>query len=195
MMIAKELEIDKCSDSELLYMIKMGDEKALEELYRRYYSIVKGLALKILRNDEEANEVVQTVFIQVWDEAHKYSTDKGSVFSWIMLIARSRAIDRFRVLKRKFATELYEIPSCYEVESENEQTVLYSQQRKIVLNALEALPTIQREVLELAYFEGLSQSQIAKKLDIPLGTVKTRTLHALRKLRKILGGCKAEILG
>ncbi len=194
-MIAKELEIDKCSDSELLYMIKMGDEKALEELYRRYYSIVKGLALKILRNDEEANEVVQTVFIQVWDEAHKYSTDKGSVFSWIMLIARSRAIDRFRVLKRKFATELYEIPSCYEVESENEQTVLYSQQRKIVLNALEALPTIQREVLELAYFEGLSQSQIAKKLDIPLGTVKTRTLHALRKLRKILGGCKAEILG
>lgn len=161
-----------------------GDVDAAAELYDRHAARVFALARRILRNDSDAEDVVQEVFSQVWRSARRYETARGTVAGWMLVIARTRAIDRLRA--RRITPDavadapLDTIPGNTIAPSDQ---VVSDEQAARVRHALAVLPDEQRVALELAYFEGLTQSEIADRLATPLGTVKTRIRTALSTLR------------
>ena len=164
-----------------------GDEQALGLFYDRWQSLVHGVVLRILRQRDDVEDVVEEAFWQAWRQAARYETGRGSVQTWLLTIARSRALDKVRSLKR-----LREEP----IEGESGALVVHlaadgdpsmdteaAERRSIVIAALADLPAEQREALELGYFAGLSQTEIAERTGQPLGTVKTRMRLAMQKLR------------
>jgi RNA polymerase sigma-70 factor, ECF subfamily len=162
-----------------------GDESSLGALYDRWVDAVHALVVRIVRDEAEAEEVVEAVFWQAWQQAARYTSDRGAPGAWLLSMARSRSLDRLRALRRRrdeqpadesiFANQ----PAVGDPLSELDA----SERAARVVAALGHLPGEQREVLELAYFDGLSQSEIAERLNLPLGTVKTRARLALRKMR------------
>ncbi|HEX8141651.1 MAG TPA: sigma-70 family RNA polymerase sigma factor [Pyrinomonadaceae bacterium] len=175
------------SDSELLHAVARGDEVALASLYDRYRLILFGLILRILHSRPEAEDVLQDVFIQVWKKAADFNEERGRPFTWLVTLARSRAIDRLRSLssRQRVADEF--VQDAPESISDSEADAFQSEQREVVRDALRELPSDQRQALVLAYFEGLTQTEIAAKLGAPLGTVKTRMRSGMTKLRELLG--------
>lgn len=174
--------------AELVRRIAAGDTTALSELYDRYAAMLHALARRILMNSSDAEEVVQEVFLQVWKQAARYDTSRSSVSTWLVLITRSRAIDRLRtrqVVDRTLGTVQQENRGKH-TSPEGMQSVWTQQRARRLREEMQTLPKEQREVLEQAFFEGMTQSEISKTMDIPLGTVKTRTLLAMKKLRKAL---------
>ena len=173
---------------QLIALTAQGDQGALARLYDRTSSQVYGLVLKILDNRETAEEVMLDVYTQVWRQAHTYDETRGTPGSWIMTIARTRAIDRFRV----GAAERGRIESLDAVEffasdgDTPEEDLAGQQRRRYVRQALALLTAEQRQAIALAYFYGLSQSEIADKLSLPLGTIKTRMRLGMMKLRDAL---------
>ena len=172
-----------------------SDEAALAALYDRYRLILFGLLVRILNSREEAEDVLQEVFLQVWRRAGDFDEERGRPFTWLVTLARSRAIDRLRVLasRQRLADS-----AAQEVAGEASDAVadtLHAEQREIVARALATLPEEQRRTLKLAYFEGLTQSEIATKLGTPLGTVKTRMRTGMMKLRELLGEQMRGLLG
>jgi RNA polymerase sigma-70 factor (ECF subfamily) len=177
------------SDVELLHAIKDGDEQALASLYDRYRLILFGLILRILHSQSEAEDVLQEVFLQVWQRASNFEEARGRPFTWLVTLARSRAIDRLRSLGSRDRTA-NEAGREAEVTGETRDAVddaIRSEQGETVRRALAALPDEQRSTLVLAYFEGLTQTEIAERLGAPLGTVKTRMRSGMIKLRELLG--------
>jgi RNA polymerase sigma-70 factor (ECF subfamily) len=177
------------SDVELLQSIKDGDEQALASLYDRYRLILFGLILRILHSQSEAEDVLQEVFLQVWQRASNFDEARGRPFTWLVTLARSRAIDRLRSLGSRDRTA-NEAGREAEVTGETRDAVddaIRSEQGETVRRALAALPDEQRSTLVLAYFEGLTQTEIAERLGTPLGTVKTRMRSGMIKLRELLG--------
>ena len=174
-------------DVEWLHAIARGDERALASLYDQYARILFGLILRILNDREEAEDVLQEVFLQVWRRAKDFDEARGRPFTWLVTLARSRAIDRLRSLnsRQRAATEAAREVS--EEISDAAADAQKSEQGEIVRRALAELPEEQRRALLLAYYEGLSQSEIAVRLGTPLGTVKTRMRSGLMKLRELLG--------
>lgn len=173
---------------ELVRAIAQGDEQAFASLYRRYNSTLFGFLIRILNNPPEAEDVLQEVFVYVWQHAADFDETRGRVFTWLATIARSRAVDRQRAAGSRDRTEaraFYERPKPKDVSNAMEDAVR-TEQREIILDALDSIPEAQRHALLLAYFEGLSQSEIAERTGKPLGTVKTRTRDGLRKLRDLL---------
>jgi RNA polymerase sigma-70 factor (ECF subfamily) len=164
----------------LLERLTSGDSAALGEFYDRYAALVNGLALRILRNVAEAEDVVQEVFVQVWRQAERYDPARGSAEAWLCMIARSRALDRLRrrAARREESSDTLEAAGA---ESPRTEEAL------AVRKALESLTGDQRRALELAYYEGLTQSEIAERLHEPLGTIKTRIRTAMIRLRDVLG--------
>ena len=178
----------------LLKAIAGKDEKALSQLYDRYRVVLFGLLVRILNNREEAEDVLQELFLQVWHRAGDYDPNRGRPFTWLVTLARSRAIDRLRSVasRERVASE-----SAREVTEEVSDAVadaVRSEQRGIVTSALSQLPEEQQKALVLAYFDGLTQSEIADRLGAPLGTVKTRMRAGMMKLREVLGG-KSQSFG
>lgn len=174
------------SDTDLLSAIARADESALGVLYDRYHRILFGLILRILNNRAEAEDVLQEVFLQVWQKAADFDEARGRPFTWLVTLARSRAIDRLRSLgsRHRLATEV-----ALEAPDEMADAVddaIASEQGELVRSALAELPEEQQNVLSLAYFEGFTQSEIAKRLDAPLGTVKTRMRSGMMKMRESL---------
>jgi len=176
------------SEPELLARAGRGDADALEALYRRHAPRAMGVALRVLRERSDAEEVLQETFMEVWKRAREYTPLRGSVEAWLLTIARTRAIDRLRsraargrMVEAKSAEPLESGPSLPDALSSA------AQDARRVLSALEALPAEQRRALELAYWEGLSQTEIAERTGQPLGTVKTRVRLALAKLAGLLG--------
>lgn len=169
--------------------IESGDEAALAALYDRYRTILFGLLLRILHNRAEAEDVLQEVFVQVWQRAASFDAARGKVFTWLVTLARSRAIDRLRALGSRSRTieEAARESEIGERISDAEIDAISAQRGEIVRRALKQLPAEQRQVLLLAYFNGFSQSEIAERLNSPLGTVKTRMRSAMNKLRETLG--------
>jgi RNA polymerase sigma-70 factor, ECF subfamily len=163
----------------LLDRLAAGDHAALGEVYDRYAGLVNGLALRILRNTAEAEEVIQEVFVQIWRQAVRFDPARGSAEAWICTIARTRALDRLRRRTSRREEPDDEIPGA----SATPRTV----EALAVRKALESLSADQRTALELAYWEGLTQSEIAERLGEPLGTVKTRIRTAMIRLRDVLG--------
>ena len=182
------------NDVELLKAIAARDEAALAQLYDRYRVILFGLLMRILNNREEAEDVLQEVFLQVWRRAADFDETRGRPFTWLVTLARSRGIDRLRTLAARERVAVAGARDETEVVSDAASDTLRSEQRDVVNSALAQLPDEQSQLLLLAYFDGLSQSEIAERLGAPLGTVKTRMRTGLMKLRELLKG-KGESLG
>lgn len=172
------------------------DAGALARLYDRYAGMLMGLAQRVLGDAADAEEILQEVFLQVWNQADRYDPARSSVSTWLVLITRSRAIDRLR--SRRVAERTAD---AADREKGRDHTSprgvgnVFRQERHLRLQQeLARLPEEQRQVLEMAYYEGMTQSEIASRTSIPLGTVKTRTLLAVRKLREALQDELEELL-
>jgi RNA polymerase sigma-70 factor, ECF subfamily len=173
-----------------------GDESALGVLYDETKSMVYGLALRLLGNPEDAEEVTLDVYAQVWKTAKSFNSQRGTVTAWLMLLTRSRSVDRIRArASRNRNTE--PLPETAEIPARAatpEQASATGEQRRIVLEALSRLPSEQRRLLELAFFSDLTHTELASKLGEPLGTVKTRIRLGMMKLREYLGESGAQYL-
>jgi RNA polymerase sigma-70 factor, ECF subfamily len=176
-------------EAELLRAVARGDESAFARVYDRYGPILLGLLLRILRSRAEAEDVLQEVFLQVWQRAHSFDPARGRAFTWLVTLARSRAIDRLRSVdsrERAALRSAEEAPPEPLSEEWADTAAIRAERAEAVRTALAELPEEQRQVLLLAYLEGMSQSEIAAAKKQPLGTVKTRTRSALRKLSESL---------
>jgi len=163
-----------------------GDESALGLLYDQWIQPVYSLVVQLLRDADEAEDVVEETFWQAWQRAASYDVSRGTVRTWLLTIARSRALDRLRVRNRRRD----ETPVTADVAIDERDPLLDlegRERRDLVLSALNELPPDQRRALELAYFRGLTQSEIAETLGEPLGTIKTRMRLGMMKLREKLG--------
>lgn len=163
------------------------DELALTALYDRYRLILFSLLMRILSSREEAEDVLQEVFLQVWRRAADFDEQRGRPFTWLVTLTRSRAIDRLRILAARQRLADSAAHEATNGESSAVADTLHAEQREIVARALANLPEEQRRTLNLAYFEGLTQSEIATQLGTPLGTVKTRMRTGMMNLREQLG--------
>jgi RNA polymerase sigma-70 factor (ECF subfamily) len=175
-------------DAELVERLRKRDPQALGELYDRYGRLTYSLIYRIVRDTGIAEDLVQETFLRVWNRAQAFDAARGALGSWLLAVARNRAIDYTRSTagRMRNAVELEETehPSAF-VDLEKE--VLNSDKTRRVRQAMEKLNANQRSVIELAYFEGLSQTEMAERMGQPLGTVKTWVRMALRALRDELG--------
>jgi RNA polymerase sigma-70 factor (ECF subfamily) len=174
-------------DVELLQAVAAQDEAALGHLYDRYRVILFGVLVRILNNREEAEDVLQEVFLQVWRRAADFDPNRGRPFTWLVTLARSRGIDRLRSLaSRERVAAMSGTDEAAGDVSDAATDAIRSEQRGVVNDALSQLPEEQKRLLMLAYFDGLTQSEIAERLGAPLGTVKTRMRSGMMKLRELL---------
>jgi RNA polymerase sigma-70 factor, ECF subfamily len=172
---------------DLIRQVANQDRDAFSQLYDRFSSLVFTLAMRMLRARSDAEDLLQEVFVQVWRQARNYSTERGSPEAWIVNIARSRAIDKIRSIRRmEKSFVLTDDPARAESSDNVESSVAESEARMAMNSALANLPDTQRKVLELAYFDGLTQTEIANRLAEPLGTVKTRMRSGIQRLRDML---------
>ncbi|WP_448603109.1 sigma-70 family RNA polymerase sigma factor [Thermoleptolyngbya sp.] len=177
-------------EAHLLARIAQQDQSALSSLYDRYARVLYSLAFRILGSVEEAEEIVLDVFSQVWKLAGRYDPQRGRVDAWLFMLTRSRSLDRLRSLQRiskavESSTEAAKIVPQTQI-SDPTEDVLIHERRDRVLSAMQRLPVEQREVIELAYYQGLTHVEIAAKTGKSLGTVKTRIRLGLNKLRQVL---------
>jgi RNA polymerase sigma-70 factor, ECF subfamily len=179
-------------DLSLLERIVKRDAEAVGELYDRHSSLLYGLILRILRNASEAEEVLQDVFLQMWKRAETFDGARGTPVAWLVRIARNRAIDRLRANTVNMRT--LEAPPPPPSESPEARAALSEEQRALG-RALDVLSAEERQLLEHAYFLGLTQSELAERFDLPLGTVKTRIRTALMTLRRELHQLMADARG
>lgn len=182
-------------EAELLSRVAGGDDDALGELYDRHAPVLLALARRILGDPADAEEVLQEAFVHAWNRAARYDPARSSVATWLALITRSRAIDRLRsrkVVERTAEAAGHEAPRHESPSAAG--AVLQDERRARIAAALAGLPEEQRQVLEMAYYRGMSQTEIARAAEIPLGTVKTRTLLAMKKLRDELRDEIEELL-
>jgi RNA polymerase sigma-70 factor (ECF subfamily) len=173
------------TDGDLLRRIADGDQAAFETLYRRFARPLFGLALRMLRDRTRAEDAVQETFAAIWRSAPTYRPERGPGAPWLYAVARNAIVDRARA--RGDAT-VADPPEQVSPDAGPAEEVESSYDSWRVHRAVEDLPSSEREVLELAYWSGLSQSEIARFLDIPLGTVKTRTRTGLARLADLLEG-------
>ena len=175
-------------DSLLIERTMTGDEAALSIIYDRYSAMLFGMLMRILRDKQAAEEVLQDVFLQLWRNAVQFDSSRGSLPAWLLVIGRNRAISRLRGRGSREVVEESEgdfadtFVSPQNVEEEASRNELM----KSVTAALSRLPAEQRQAVELAYFEGMTQSEIAARTGSPLGTVKTRVRSAMQSLRQTL---------
>ena len=162
---------------------------ALAQLYDESSAVVYAVAIRMLGNEADAEEVTLDTYTQIWRTASGYDPERGSVSAWLVTIARSRAIDRLRTRTARTHREdpLDRGAEPRDTSADPEESAILSQRRRQVLAALEQLPAEQRRALELAYFSGLPHGELAERLGQPLGTVKTRIRLGMMKMRELLG--------
>ena len=176
-------------DAELVRRVAQGDRAAFSLLYDRLSTVLYSTALRILNDSKEAEDVIQEVFVQIWDKAVTYKPELGRPFNWAVTLTRNRSIDRLRALKRRYefiaeATETALTTPMFGPESGPE--IYQRDQASHVRRALEGLPLDQRQALEMAFLGGMTQSEISEQLGQPLGTNKARIRRGLLKLRDVL---------
>lgn len=175
-------------EREWLRRIKNGDREAMRLLYRKYKNLLFGLIVSILKDREEAEDCLQEVFTRIWEKADYFDSEKGRAYTFIVTMARNKAIDRTRSKQFKQAdiadNTINDFTFVPESSEKNPHEVMEFRERAaIVRDALQKLPEKERELLIVSYYKGLSQSQISEKMDIPLGTVKYRMRQGMLKLR------------
>jgi RNA polymerase sigma-70 factor (ECF subfamily) len=180
---------DLDGDWQLVAAVANGSSDALGRLYDRHAATVYALARRIVSRLEDAEEVVQDVFSQVWRQAHQYRTERASVAGWIVMLARTRAIDRLRARRARPDEDHAVDPMTAAPVAAGpspEQAAVLADRARHVREALQTLPENQRVLLEMAYYEGLTHSEIAARTGVPLGTVKTRIRTGMDALRSAL---------
>ena len=168
----------------LVARIRAGDQQAMSELYDRYSKVVYAVALRVLQDAAGAEDVLQDVFLQLWRNPDAFDASRGSLAAWLAVIARHRSIDRLR--KRRPETDIEDcvIASGPDLRDETERALLIEKVR----GALEVMSPEQRQAMELAFFQGLTHTEIAEKTGEPLGTIKTRIRSGLQQLRAKFAG-------
>jgi RNA polymerase sigma-70 factor (ECF subfamily) len=169
-------------DATLLARVQNGDEQALSDVFRRYSGAVYSVALRVLHDTGQAEDIVQEIFLQLWRRPGAFVAGRGSLGAWLVVVARNRSIDALRRRKSTESVEDVVLTSPGNLADEAERNTMMEKVRSIV----RSLPAEQRKSLELAYFEGLSHTEIAAATGDPLGTIKTRIRLALMSLRKAL---------
>jgi RNA polymerase sigma-70 factor, ECF subfamily len=185
------------SDVDLIGRASEGDARALEVLYDRYSRVVFSFALRIVGDSQVAEEVLQEVFFRAWQQGSAFTSTRGSFITWLLSITHNMAIDEVRRRRRRPQKADSEDPESVlaavaDTGTDVEEEVWLGSLRETIVEALESLPPPQREAIELAYFQGLTQREIAERLGDPLGTIKTRMRLGLQKLREQLGSDLAE---
>lgn len=184
---SRVMTTDAAADRRRMMRMAEGDHGALAELYDAHGGTVYTLALRIVRQPSDAEEVVQEVFTQAWRQAGRYDPSRATVIGWLLMITRARALDTLRAREaRPDARRPVALPELPATGQGQEAVMLSDESVAMVREALRELAEPFRVPLELAYYDGLSQSEIAARLDQPLGTVKTRMRTALSRLRAVL---------
>ena len=185
-------------DAALMCAIADRDSEALATLYDRYSAILKALIIRVIHDESEADDLLQEIFMQIWRQAKNYSQKKGQALGWIVTLTRRRAIDRLR--KRQAyhrVTERLELETEHHPDawqhSRIDNDILQDDLRQFLRQRIEALPALQRQAIDLAFFKGMSQREIAIHTNTPLGTIKTRLELGLRKLYDSVRGLRDKI--
>lgn len=184
------------TDEQLMETVQQADPKGLEELYRRHSATLRAVIVRVLHNEYSAEDLLQEVFLEVWRLAARYSSEKGKALGWMITLARRRAIDRLRReqayfrVEERFQKETEQQPEAW-THTRVEEDIEASDIRHILSGILETLPPAQKTAVELAFYKGMSQREIASHTNIPLGTIKTRLELGVRKiaakLKDVLG--------
>jgi RNA polymerase sigma-70 factor (ECF subfamily) len=178
------------SDEALVALVARGDESALAELFDRVGRVAYGLAFRVLRDDRLAEDAVQEAFLAVWRTAAAFRAERAKASTWILTLVHRRAVDVVRREERRRVEPLDEATRDAATSSSAEEAAWLGFERQRVHGALKQLPDAQREAIELAYYGGYSQSELAEKLGLPLGTIKSRMFAGLARLRELLDGAE-----
>jgi RNA polymerase sigma-70 factor (ECF subfamily) len=195
---APPLEPGQPSDLDLMAGIQKGDADALSELYDRYNGILKALILRVVHNEAEADDLLQEIFMEIWNQSKNFSAQKGKPLGWMVTLARRRAIDGLRKkqayarAEERLQAETEQQPDAW-VHNSTEQEIDFADTRVLVREVINSLPPPQQQAIELAFFRGMSQREIAANTNTPLGTVKTRLELGLKKIYDGLKELKHEL--
>ena len=170
------------SDGSLMDRVRIREQQAMSEIFDRYARLVYSVALRVLNDSGHAEDVMQEIFFQLWRNPDSFSSSRGTLGAWLMVVARNRAIDQLRQRKPAEPVDEVIVAAKTNLQSEAERNIIMQK----VQGILGDLPIEQQESLQMAFFDGLSHSEIAEKTGHPLGTVKTRIRSALTSLRKML---------
>ncbi len=185
--VAPQLEPGAPSDFELMKAIQVGDPDGLSQLYDRYNGILKALILRVIHNEAEADDLLQEIFMEIWNQAKNFSAQKGKPLGWMVTLARRRAIDGLRKkqayarAEERLQNETEQQPDAW-VHNATEEEIVLSDTRALIRKVISGLPPPQQQAIDLAFFRGMSQREIAAKTNTPLGTVKTRLELGLKKI-------------
>lgn len=188
------------SDEMLMLGVQGRDGAALERLYRRHSSILRAVIFRAVHQDADADDVLQEVFIEIWNRADSFAPEKGRALGWMITLARRRSIDRIRrnqaYQRSSDRAELELATTTVETRSRSraEDELNSAETREVIAEILKRLPVNQRQAIEFAFFRGLSQRQIAAETGIPVGTIKTRLQLALAKIERALKGVSREFV-
>ncbi|MBV9121456.1 MAG: sigma-70 family RNA polymerase sigma factor [Chloroflexi bacterium] len=179
------------ADEELVSLVAQGDSDALAQLFKRYSGAVYSLAYRMLNDRESAEDLLNEAFVRVWRQAPSFDSRRGKFSTWLMSVARNLGIDALRSRRARPQRADPLTPEDADLDPVDERVdverdVWQAERRRLIRQAMRELPAAQREALELAYFEGLTQSEISARLGDPLGTTKTRVRLGLQKLRDLL---------
>ncbi len=174
------------SDEALVALVARGDEPALAELYDRVGRVAFGLAFRVLRDERHAEDAVQEAFLTVWRTAASFRAERAKASTWILTLVHRRAVDLVRREERRRTEPLTDEPALESAAESTEEAAWLRFERERVQSALRQLPDVQREAIELAYYGGFSQSELAERLGVPLGTIKSRMFAGLARLRELL---------
>src|ERR1700736_5466450 len=192
------IEPGEPSDLELMLGIQNENPEALSKLYDRYNGILKALILRVIHNESEADDLLQEIFMEIWNQAKNFSAHKGKPLGWMVTLARRRAIDGLRKkqayarAEERLQSETEQQPDAW-VHNATEQEISFGDTRILVRNVINGLPPAQQQAIELAFFRGMSQREIAADTNTPLGTVKTRLELGLKKIYEGLKELQHEL--
>jgi len=196
--VAPPVEPGTPSDFELMKRIQERDADAISELYDRYNGILKALILRVIHNDAEADDLLQEIFVEIWNQAKNFSAQKGKPLGWMVTLARRRAIDGLRKkqayarAEERLQNETEQQPEAW-VHNATEEEIVLSDTRTVIRKVINRLPPAQQQAIDLAFFRGMSQREIAAKTNTPLGTVKTRLELGLKKIYDGLKDLRDEL--
>jgi len=193
-----QLEPGAPTDLQLMHAIQSQDPEALSQLYDRYNGILKALILRVIHNEAEADDLLQEIFMEIWNQARNFSAQKGNPLGWMVTLARRRAIDGLRKkqayarAEQRLQSETEQQPDAW-VHNATEEEIALSDTRFLIRKVINGLPPAQQQAIDLAFFRGMSQREIAAKTNTPLGTVKTRLELGLKKIYDGLKELKDEL--
>src|ERR1700692_2614647 len=196
--VAPQLEPGAPSDLDLMRGIQAEDPNALSQLYDRYNGILKALILRVIHNEAEADDLLQEIFMEIWNQAKNFSAQKGKPLGWVVTLARRRAIDGLRKkqayarAEERLQSQTEQQPDAW-VHNATEEEIVLGDTRALIRKVITSLPPHQQLAIDLAFFKGMSQREIAAKTNTPLGTVKTRLELGLKKIYDGLKELKDEL--